>query len=371
MNLKDIVTIIDFGSSRVTALVGVKEVNKSFKLLANAECDYDGFANGEFINANDLKNCVESVILDLENQLHRKIKNVIIGVPAEFCFSYTNELVKIFNKKVKITSKIIDNLFYNDKEYNPYPTHTVINKAPLFYIINEDNKTNDPIGQFAHKIKAQVSYILIENTFKMLVGGILDALGINNYDFISDTLSEAVYLIDENKRIEGAYLVDCGYITSSVALVLGDGLKELKSFSMGGAFITNDLSTVFELGYEDAEDIKRQAIITLKPSGMDFYTTRSSKKLSIKSVNEVILNRIDKIIEIIKKCIDDFDMSLPDYIPLYLTGGGLNYIEGISDYLRREFDRPVILASPKVLLYRKPDLSHSLGLLNMAINLYK
>lgn len=369
--MKDITTIIDFGSSRITALVGVKEVNGSFKLLANTECDYDGFANGEFINANDLKNSVESVVTDLENQLHRKIKNVIIGVPAEFCFSYTNELVKVFDKKIKITSKIIDNLFYNDKEYNPYPTHTVINKAPLFYIINEDNKTNEPIGQFAHKIKAYVSYILVENTFKMLVGGILDELGIKDYDFISDTLSEAVYLIDECKRIEGAYLVDCGYITSSVAQVLGDGLKELKSFSMGGAFITSDIAKVFELDFEEAEDIKRQAIITLKPSGMDFYTTLSGKKLSIKSVNEVILNRIDKIIEVVKKCIDEFDMQLPEYIPIYLTGGGLNYIEGISDYLRREFVRPVILTSPKALLYRKPDLSHSIGLLNMAINLYK
>ena len=66
-----------------------------------------------------------------------------------------------------------------------------------------------------------------------------------------------------------------------------------------------------------------------------------------------------------------FGMELPDYIPITLTGGGLNYIEGISDYFRRVFDRNVEMVSPKSLLYKKPDLSSSISLLNMAINLEK
>jgi len=368
---KDMSTVLDFGSSRVTALSGTRDVNKSFRLLANAECEYEGFTNGEFIDTNNLRNVIKSVISDLEEQLDSKIKNIYIGVPAEFCFSYCNELTSVFNKKVKITSKVIDNLFYEDKEVNPYPSHTVINKAPLFYILNDDNKTNEPLGQFANKIKVKVSYILVENTFKVLISGILNELGIKNYDFISNSLSEAVYLIDENKRNEGAILVDCGFISSSISQVLGDGLKELKSFSMGGAFISSDLAKVFNLSYDEAEEIKRQAIVTLKPSGIDYYLTSTGKKVGIKAANEVILSRIDKIIEIIKNCMESFEVKLPEYIPLYITGGGINYIEGISDYLRHEFDRPVELICPKALLYRKPDLSHPIGLLNMAINLFK
>ena len=368
---KEMVTVLDFGSSRITALVGMKDVNKSFKLLASSESEYDGYANGEFVDANNLKNVIESVLKDIESQLHCKLRNIYIGVPAEFCFCYNATLNTVFNKKVKITPKIIDNLFYEDKEYNPYPSHTVINKAPLFYILNDDNKTNDPVGQFASKIQANVSYVLVENNFKMLVSGILDEYGIKDYDFISNTLAEAIYLIDDTKRNEGAILIDCGYISSSITQVLGDGLKELKSFSMGGAFITSDLAKVFDLDFEDAESLKRQAIVTLRPSGVDCYETDAGKKVGIRTANEVILARVDNIINIIKKCIDSFEVQLPKYIPLYLTGGGLNYIEGISDYLRHEFDRPVEFVAPKALLYRKPDLSSSISLLNMAINLFK
>jgi len=69
--------------------------------------------------------------------------------------------------------------------------------------------------------------------------------------------------------------------------------------------------------------------------------------------------------------LDTFAVELPNYIPIYLTGGGLNYIEGITDYLRHEYDRPIELIAPSALLYKKPDLSSSISLLNMAINLYK
>lgn len=368
---KDIVTVLDFGSSRITALTGVKEVNKSFRLLASSDCEYSGFAGGEFIDSNELKDSIDNAISDIEKQLHSKITSVYVGVPAEFCFAYDNTLTKIFPKKKKITTKIIDNLFLEDEESNPYSTHTVINKSPLYYIINDENKTNEPIDMYAHKIQARVSYILVENQFKMLIGGILDSIGVKDYDFLSNSLAESIYLINEDKRNEGAYLIDCGFITTSVCQILGDGLKELKSFSMGGGYITSDLAKSLEISIEEAEELKRQAIITLKPLAADYYEISSGKKFGIKVVNEIIMARLDKIMALVKKCINTFTMTIPEYIPLNFTGGGVNYIEGISDYLRKEFDRSIELKAPKAVLYKKPDLSSSISLLNMAINMFK
>ena len=368
---KDIITVLDFGSSRITALTGVKEVNKSFRLLASADSEYSGFANGEFIDSNELKDAIDYAISSIEKQLHSKITSVYIGVPAEFCFAYDELLTKVFPKKKRITTKIIDSLFFEDEENNPYSTHTVINKSPLYYIINDENKTNDPIDMYASNIQVKAGYILVENSFKLLISGILDSLGIKYYDFLSNSLAESIYLIDEHKRNEGAFLVDCGYITTSVCQVLGDGLKELKSFSLGGGYITSDLSKALNITPEEAEELKRQVIITLKPVGVDYYEISTGKKFGVKVVNEIILARLDKIVAMIKKCIDTFSLTLPNYIPICFTGGGINYIEGVSDYLRKEFDRQIELIEPKALLYKKPDLSSSISLLNMAINMFK
>lgn len=368
---KDIVSVMDFGSSKITLLTAKSEVNNSFKLMSSVDIDYEGFGSGEFIEPNNLKNQIMQAINLAERELQCKLHNIFVGVPAEFCFTFEKTLVKTFPKKVKITSKIIDNLYLEDDEISPYTTHSVINKSPLFYIINEDNKTNDPVGQYATKIQAVTSYILVENNFKMQIGSILESLGIKNYDFLSNSLAEGVYLIDEHKRNEGAIIIDCGFITTSVGIVLGDGLKGLKSFSLGGGFITADLAKILDISYEEAEELKTQAIITLRPTGMDYYKLQNGKKFGVKNVNEIILGRLDGICELIKKCLSSMDFELPNYIPLSFTGGGLNFFEGIQDYLRKEFMRPVELISPKALLYSRPDLASSISLLNMAINIYK
>lgn len=368
---KDMVSVMDFGSSKITVLVGQREVNKSIRLLASAEYEYEGFAGGEFIDIASLKVAMTKSIEDVERQLGCDIRDIFVGVPAEFCFAYDKLLTKAFPKKTKITAKLVDSLFLEDDESNPYLTHTVINKSSLFYIINDENKTNQPLGMIANKLQTRAGYILVENKFKLIVGGILEGLDIKNYDFISSSLAEADYLLPESKRNEGAIIVDCGYISTSVAQALGDGLKELKSFSMGGGFITADISKAFEIPFEEAEELKAQAIITLNPMGVEYYQTNSGKKFSIKAVNELILNRVDKILVMIGKCLDTFAMALPKYIPIYMTGGGLNYIEGIKDYFRKTLDRPVEFIAPKLLLYAKPDLSSSISLLDMALNLYK
>lgn len=368
---KDVVSVLDFGSSKITILTGVKEVNNSFKLLASCDCEYDGFTNGEFVDSNALKTYIVDTIHKVEKDLGYRINYLYVGVPAEFCFVYDKVIVKNFNKKTKITTKIIDSLFLEDTDDNPYPTHTVINKSPLYYIINEDNKTNEPLNMLANKIQVKASYILVENQFKLLICGILESVGIKDYDFLSNSLSEALYLIDEHRRNEGIYLVDCGFITTSVAQIQGDGLQELKSFSQGGGFITADLSQILDISYEEAEEIKMQAIISLKPQGMDYYQTSTGKKFGIKTINEIILARLDKIVELVKKCINSFTPELPEYIPICFTGGGINFLEGITDYLRHEFDRPIEMVKPRALLYARPDLSSSVSLLNMAINIYK
>lgn len=368
---KDMVAVLDIGSSKITALVGKREVNSSIKILASSEYEYEGYASGEFVDTASLQGAITSALSDVQKDLGRDIKDIFVGVPAEFAFVYDKLLTKIFPKKTRITPKIVDSLFLDDNEDNPYLTHTIINKSSLFYIVNDENKTNEPLGMYATKLQARVGYILLDNGFRQIVVSILNGLGIKNFDFISHTLSEAVYLIPEVKRNEGAIFIDCGYISTSVSQVLGDGLKELKSFSLGGGFITADLSKVFEIPFDEAEELKRQAIVTLNPLGVEYYETSSGKKFSIKAVNEIILNRVDKILSMVGKCLETFAIDLPKYIPIYLTGGGLNYIEGLSDYFRRTLDRPVEFAKPKMLLYSKPDLSSAISLLDMAINLFK
>ena len=371
---KKIISVLDFGSSKISVYAGHKIVNDNIKILASGEAEYEGFINGEFLEPNAISSSIMDAISQTEEQLHKKIDTLFIGVPAEFCFVTTKKETKYFEKPTKVTNKILDEIFLRLKDDEFQETHTIINKAPLYFELDDGYKTLEVLGTYTNRLDTYMSVVMVENQFVHLISSILRNIGIMNFDFVCNTMAESTYLIEEAERINGAVLVDVGYITTSVAYVLGDGVKDLKSFSLGGGYITEDLARILELDYNVAECFKRNAIITLKPNNREekYKVTYENEEYleSIISVNEIIKNKIDKICHMVRKCLDTFE-DLPQNYLIYFTGGGLNYIDGVKDYLSKDFNEQVKLIAPKAMLYNKPDLSSVISLLNTAIKIEK
>ena len=58
----------------------------------------------------------------------------------------------------------------------------------------------------------------------------LKELGFENVQFIPQTLSEADYLLSEKMREGYAFLIDVGFLSSSVSVVYGNGIVHEESF---------------------------------------------------------------------------------------------------------------------------------------------
>jgi len=366
------VAVLDFGSSKISVLAGNPTVNNNYNIYAMGESDYAGFIDGEFLEPNKLKNCISNAIDNAMLNLNKKFDKLYIGVPAEFCYNIQKELSITFNKRLKIKQKHIDTLFGQVDDLELSDSHTIINKSPIVYELDTGEKSYNPIGSFTQKLKVLASFILVENKFLLLLNQIFKELGFSDFEFLSTSLTESLYLLDENIRESASILVDCGYITTSVMLCMNEGLLDLKSFSMGGGHITADLSEILKLPFNCSEQLKRKIILTMKCSDYDYYEIKINDelvKIGAKNVNDIALSRIDLIADIINKCLKEFKFDIPENAPIYLTGGGLCFMKGIKDYLGKVLDRKIIITTPKPLAYNKPDMSSALSLLDTAISI--
>ena len=77
--------VLDFGSEKISAMLGSRGVNGTFKIKGMAEVNYSGFMNGAFIDPSELKIAIGSVLNQLEGSSKVETKSLYIGVPAEFC----------------------------------------------------------------------------------------------------------------------------------------------------------------------------------------------------------------------------------------------------------------------------------------------
>ena len=204
--------------------------------------------------------------------------------------------------------------------------------------------------------------------FNALVAG----LGFASVEYISEPLSQALYIVPKEKREDLSLLIDVGDLTTSISFVKGNGLYALTSFSRGGGFITNDLAEAFDLSMNEADKLKRQIVLSLKGKPNDFYELTADLgktiKIPLNSANEVVGYRIDELSEVIAKCVQLNTREFLQYLPTYLTGAGISKIKGGRDYLAKGLGRNVSYGKPPLPGKDKPELASIYSLLNSALN---
>lgn len=368
---KKLGAVLDFGSSKLTLLVGEKTINNNFNILASSDLEYAGFMDGEFLEPNQLKADIAKVLKDINTLLGREVTRLFVGVPAEFCAVTSRGIEKNFFKFTKIKQDDVDELFISMDKNLENETHSIINVSPLCYELDGKNKTNNPVGAYAKHIKAYACVVLAENRFLNMVSGILKDLDVQDIEFVCSALAVATTLIPMDERSNGALVLDVGYLTTSVSYAVGEGLFELSTIPMGGGQITAEISEKMQLPFGVAEQVKQQLIITLKPTSLDYYEiVRDGKldKVSTAKANSIAVAKLDELVEAVKEKLTQM-VGYDDNSTLYLTGGGIAYLKGVCFYLENMLGRKVEIIKPKQVKFACPDLSSVVSLLDTALKM--
>ncbi len=362
--------VLDIGSSKISVMIAEKGINNTFNIKSSAEENYDGFSGGEFFNEESLKSAIINAVKKAGENLRYNIKKVYVGVPSEFSYCLTKEVNATFPKRKRIKDSDVFEIFESSQNFDD--DSFVINRSPIYFILDDNRKVLTPVGEVTSKLNILISYILTNKNFINLITSILNEANVFDIDFISSSLAEALYLTEPEMRDSGLILIDCGYITTSVSLVKGDGLLCMKAFSMGGGHITGDLCQVLNLSFTQAENLKRKVVLSLDATDNDFYEANvngNMQPISAKFVNDIILARLEMFSNIFNKILNssEFNLQNKPFIPILITGGGLNYLKGAKDYLSKQMGRNLEYIAPSVPQLNRPHYSSILSLLDISL----
>lgn len=368
---KKLTAVLDFGSSKLYLCLGRRGVNNTFAIRCLTETKYDGFADGEFLEPEKLYDAVSSAIESGEISGKNKIQSLYVGVPAEFCMVECKNITKHFAGKTKLTDEIIEEISGDAVNRGYLKEKTLISCKPNYVKLDDDRKVMRYSGEKTTKITAEICSVYVENYFIKTVNSILAKIGVESVVYICASEAEAQYLLTQEERTRENIIVDIGYISSSVMCAYGNSLIDLKAFSLGGAHISADLSECLEITFQQAEALKREIVLSINSKRTEeCYEVDVKDKIlpvPINFANEVVKARLDMICQLIKKIIHTFGVENSQFVPVYLTGGGISYIKGVRDYLAKSIGRNVELLVPSMPELAKPHLSSVVSVLNSAL----
>lgn len=364
------IAVMELGTSKIGVYVGNSGINNTINVAGSFEQSYSGYYNGEFIEPNKLAEDIGNALSKAEIDAGEKIRKLYVGVPADFSTCVTKKFMQSYGDKLKIEENDILEIYQEANELKDNTNYILISCSPIYFVLDDGRKVLNPIGEKTSRISGEISYIYAEKSFISKINVCLRQFGMSVVEYLSAPLACNTYLLPPSKREEPAVIIDCGYISTSVSVIKGNGLKSLSTFSVGGGQIASDLSECLKVSYKEAEELKKQIVLSVVPELGDGYEIRRQNQvvpISMVEANEIVCARLDMICALINKCLEQIPKNDLFKMPFYLTGGGICFIKGAKDYVSKTFGVNVEVLSPPHLQYTKPSYSVELGLLNSAI----
>ena len=359
---------IDFGTSKVVTLVAESGGYHRCDIIGAGQVPYDGYTDGYWNTPEKVSEAIQASIQEAENQSHRRITEIHVGVPGEFCRVYVIEsTLQLQGVDPHVTPADVDRIFAIADENLQPVRGIIIHRSPAWFTVDDGKKTMEPVGMKGSTLKTLVSFVVADEFFLNDINRRMQALGVEVAGFFSLPMGESLLFLPPEDRDRTAVLLDVGYLNTEIMAVEGDALVYHKVIPIGGAHITVDLTYGLEVPMAVAEQIKRNYIFGM-PGGdnieamLDNGRTESFER---DAVARVLEPRVDEIADEIRKNLDESGVRLGSWSNVYLTGGGLALMRGGREYLASQLERPVRAPSPKAAKLNSPIYSSSLGLMDL------
>ena len=365
---KDI-AVLDVNSRLVTAIVGAKRAQSVFGIKAMAEKQHQGYENGEWFDAKETVELAKSVLIESMKESDSRTKKLFIGVPAEFVAVVTKEVSIRLDRRRRV---IDDDIAYllkkgDDFDSNKYLT---INTSAIYYSLDDEDKIyNDVRDMEAQKVDACVSYMLCEKSFVDMFDEVASSLGFTDVKYVATCWAECMALLEKEQRDNVYMLIDAGYLSSSVCIAKGEGILDMKSFSMGGAHICADIFEALEVPFDMAEEAKRLVDLNLNYSDEAVLVSDGENIVYALDACEIAKSRLDVFVEVLAGIFKDIEDDAPSYMPVYITGEGIATMRGATKYLSGQLGKNIEIITPKLPGFAKPEDCSKASLLVMADNL--
>ena len=336
MNEKNLNVFIDLGSSKIRLGVFNKETsNNLFVIEKSCISNFN-------LKSFDIKNSSETVkdlVKSAEKKIDKHIKNIDLMIDTPDMFSIDISLKKTSDSKKNLHNDI-ESLLLEAKNIiqKNYLEKKIIHMIVKKFIVDGKEYFNIPDNDLSYKL------LIIELKFICFASEIWKNLrNLFNSNFIDiDNIYCSSYvragncnlLFDNYKK---KVILDIGYSRSAISIFDENRILYFNMLPVGGRHITNDISILLKINYEEAESIKK----SLNKSDTTFLE-KSEKTKNIEPTeltNQVVFARIDEIIKL--NLADQYCKSLFSDVhecSLVFIGEGSKILNKNSIYLEEKFD---------------------------------
>ena len=322
-----IYTCVDLGSHSIKIVV-LERINDKFHVIASTKVRSMGIKKGVIKDKDLALKSLEEAILDINDILGIKIKEVLLSFPL-FGLNTTIEsadvsvsgLVEGVNIQ-EVLNKVVSENVPNNLE--------VVYLEPIVFSLDDDLQVVDPKGLTCDKLEARAAISTIDKKFLYSYLELLGEAGLEVVDITYSLVGD--YFNSTNRDISKSLgvVVNFGYGKTEVAIFNKGIMLKGAILPFGSQKIDKDISYIYKVDKQISVNLKEKfAVASSKYSDKNDITevsTMSGDKININQfeISQVVEARLSEMIKSVKNEINSLTNREISYI--IITGGVTNLV---------------------------------------------
>jgi cell division protein FtsA len=354
---RKLVTALDIGSSKVSAMIAEPTESGELKILGTGQRESRGVRRGFIADMERTEAAIREAVEQAERIAGTNIDDVFVGFSAGGLVS-TVASVEVEIGGRRIEKHDVDQLLTVGRESIDPAGRMILHAMPALYTLDGLQGVKKPLGLHADKLAVDIHVVSAEPSPVRNLDLCVRSAHLGVSAIVASPVAAGRACLSEEERELGVALVELGAGVTNVSVFAGGMLVGLTSLAMGGIDITDDIASAFGTRRVEAERMKcfygsamtsprdNHDMIELAPMAGGEDGTEAAR-ITRAQLIAVIRQRLEHLMGDIAAALKDLGFSGPFGRQVVLTGGG-SELKGIADYAQGVLGRAVRIGRPKM-----------------------
>jgi len=356
MNPENIITGLDIGSAKTTAVIGqaVPADAKSgayLKILGVGQARTTGLRRGIVSDIEETTRSIRKAVEDAERMAGTKIDTIYAGIAGEHVRAMISKGIVAVNGD-EISKADVDRANEVARAQPVPQDRELLHAIPQEYSVDKNQGIRDPIGMIGTRLETEMYLVTIGASPAMNLRKSVERAGYHVRELVLEPLASALSVLTEDEKELGVALVEMGAGTTDIAVFHEGKIRYLGTVNYGGNNVTSDIVQGLGVTQADAEKLKEKFGCAYEPLvnpgdviQLPSTVAQGERQLPREVLAHIIHQRMDEIFNLVLAEIQRAGFAQRLNGGVVITGGAAA-MQGVGELAADVFGTGVRIGAP-------------------------
>ena len=344
--MRNLLTGLDIGTSKVCALVGESLSDGSLAVLGHGVAPCSGLRKGVVVNIEATVDAIRAAIDEAEKSSGVRVGAAVAGVAGPHIRGLNSHGI-VAVRGGEVGSRDVDRVIDAARAVAIPLDRQVLHILPQQFAVDDQEGVREPIGMAGVRLEARIHIVTAAQSYGQNLNKCCERAGVTPAEMVFEPLASAEAALFPEERELGVALIDIGGGTTDIVVFHGGAVMHTAVLPIGGNHLTSDVAAGLRTPISDAERLKisygvatnlivrRDEMVQVPGVG-----GREPRIIARRILGEIIEPRMEEIFSMVQRELMRSGVadSLASGVVLV---GGTSLLEGTQELAERVFGLPV------------------------------